>query len=82
MFGIFKTGIKLGIGCFVAGILFVLLLVAAWYYFFGRKPEPRPRNGNRRAAVVQRARSFKMATAASAELTNDSHLRSASEITR
>ena len=51
MFGIFKTGIKLGIGCFVAGILFVLLLVAAWYYYFGRKPEPRPRNQNRRAAT-------------------------------
>ena len=51
MFGIFKTGIKLGIGCFVAGILFVLLLVAAWYYFFGRKPEPRPHNSNRRAAI-------------------------------
>jgi len=53
MFGIFKTGIKLGIGCFVAGILFVLLLVAAWYYYFGRKPEPRPRNQNRRAAVLR-----------------------------
>jgi len=53
MFGIFKTGIKLGIGCFVAGILFVLLLVAAWYYYFGRKPEPRPRNQNRRAATLQ-----------------------------
>ena len=53
MFGIFKTGIKLGIGCFVAGILFVLLLVAAWYYYFGRKPEPRPRNQNRRAAIFQ-----------------------------
>ncbi|HKQ07556.1 MAG TPA: hypothetical protein VJ464_20695 [Blastocatellia bacterium] len=52
MFGIFKTGIKLGIGCFVAGILFVLLLVAAWYYYFGRKPEPRPRNQNRRAATL------------------------------
>ena len=53
MFGIFKTGIKLGIGCFVAGILFVLLLVAAWYYYFGRTPEPRPRNQNRRAAILQ-----------------------------
>ncbi|MFL6277251.1 MAG: hypothetical protein ACJ74G_18865 [Blastocatellia bacterium] len=53
MFGIFKTGIKLGIGCFVAGILFVLLIIAAWYYYFGRKPEPRPRNQNRRAATLQ-----------------------------
>lgn len=52
MFGIFKTGIKLGIGCFVAGILFVLLIIAAWYYYFGRKPEPRPRNQNRRAATL------------------------------
>ena len=57
MFGIFKTGIKLGIGCFVAGILFVLLLIAAWYYYFGRKPEPRPRNQNRRAATLPLNRS-------------------------
>lgn len=53
MFGIFKAGIKLGVGCFVAGILFVLLLAAAWYYFFGRKPEPHARNGNRRAAILR-----------------------------
>ena len=53
MFGILKSGLKLGVGCFVAGILFILLLIGAWYYFFGRKPEPRPRNTNRRAALTQ-----------------------------
>lgn len=52
MFGILKSGLKLGIGCFVAGILFILLIIGAWYYYFGRKTEPRPKNTNRRAAVV------------------------------
>jgi len=53
MFGIFKTGLKLGIGCFVAGILFVLLILGAFYYYCGRKPAPHSRNTNRRAAAVK-----------------------------
>jgi hypothetical protein len=53
MFGILKSGLKLGFGCFVAGILFILLIIGAWYYYYGRKPAPGPRNTNRRAAVFQ-----------------------------
>jgi uncharacterized iron-regulated membrane protein len=53
MFGILKSGLKLGIGCFIAGILFILLIIGAWYYYYGRKPESRPRNTNRRAAILQ-----------------------------
>ena len=51
MFGILKSGLKLGIGCFIAGILFILLIIGAWYYYYGRKPAPGPRNSNRRAAA-------------------------------
>ena len=61
MFGILKSGLKLGIGCFIAGILFILLIIGAWYYFFGRKPATTPRNTNRRAAILkidQRAATF------------------------
>jgi hypothetical protein len=53
MFGILKSGLKLGLGCFIAGILFILLIIGALYYYFGRKPAPHPRNTNRRAAVFQ-----------------------------
>lgn len=53
MFGILKSGLKLGLGCFIAGILFILLIIGAWYYYFGRKPAPHPRNSNRRAVVSQ-----------------------------
>ena len=53
MFGILKSGLKLGVGCFIAGILFILLIIGAWYYYFGRKPESRPKNSNRRAAIVE-----------------------------
>jgi hypothetical protein len=53
MFGILKSGLKLGLGCFIAGILFILLIVGAWYYYYGRKPAPHPRNGNRRAVVFK-----------------------------
>ena len=53
MFGILKSGLKLGIGCFIAGILFILLIIGAWYYYYGRKPAPGPRNSNRRAAAFQ-----------------------------
>ena len=52
MFGILKTGLKLGVGCFIAGILFVLLIIGAVYYYFMRKPAPHPRNTNRRAVVL------------------------------
>ena len=53
MFGILKAGLKLGFGCFIAGILFILLIIGAWYYYYGRKPAPAPRNSNRRAAAFQ-----------------------------
>jgi len=53
MFGILKSGLKLGIGCFIAGILFILLIIGAWYYYYGRKPASQPRNSNRRAVVLQ-----------------------------
>jgi hypothetical protein len=53
MFGILKLGLKLGLGCFVAGILFILLIIGAWYYYYGRKPAPHPRNSNRRAVVFE-----------------------------
>ena len=53
MFGILKTGLKLGIGCFVAGILFVLVIAGLIFYYCGRSPAQRPRNTNRRAAVLQ-----------------------------
>lgn len=51
MFGILKTGLKLGIGCFVAGILFVLVVAGLIFYYCGRRPAPRPKTTNRRAAV-------------------------------
>jgi hypothetical protein len=53
MFGILKSGLKLGIGCFVAGILFALAVAGLIFYYCGRGPAPRPRNTNRRAAVRQ-----------------------------
>ena len=51
MFGILKTGLKLGLGCFIAGILFVLVIAGLIFYYCGRRPVPRPRNTNRRAAI-------------------------------
>jgi len=51
MFGILKTGLKLGLGCFIAGILFVLVIAGLIFYYCGRRPAPRPRNANRRAAI-------------------------------
>jgi hypothetical protein len=53
MFGILKTGLKLGIGCFVAGILFVLVVAGLIFYYCGGRPAPRPKSTNRRAAVQQ-----------------------------
>ena len=53
MFGILKTGLKLGVGCFVAGILFALVIAGLIFYYCGRSPAQRPRNTNRRAAVWQ-----------------------------
>ena len=52
MFGILKSGIKLGVGCFVTIVLLIALVAGAIYYYWLRKPAPRPRNGNRRAAIV------------------------------
>lgn len=53
MFGILKAGLKLGLGCFVAGILFVLVIAGLIFYYCERRPASRPRNTNRRAAVQQ-----------------------------
>ncbi|MFL6213627.1 MAG: hypothetical protein ACJ74J_06990 [Blastocatellia bacterium] len=53
MFGILKTGLKLGVGCFVAGILFVLVIAGLIFYYCGRQPAPHSRNTNRRAAIQQ-----------------------------
>ena len=53
MFGILKSGIKLGVGCFVTIILLIALAACAIYYYWGRQPAPKPRNGNRRAAVLK-----------------------------
>ncbi len=53
MFGILKSGIKLGVGCFVTLVLLIALIAGAIYYYWGRKPAPKPRNGNRRAAVLK-----------------------------
>lgn len=53
MFGILKTGLKLGLGCFIAGILFVLVVAGLIFYYCGRRPAPRPRSTNRRAAIQQ-----------------------------
>lgn len=52
MFGILKSGIKLGVGCFVTILLLVALVAGAIYYYWLRKPATRPRNTNRRAAIV------------------------------
>ena len=52
MFGILKSGIKLGVGCFVTIVLLLALVAGAVYYYWIRKPAPKPRNGNRRAAIV------------------------------
>ena len=52
MFGILKSGIKLGVGCFVTIVLLIALVAGAIYYYWIRKPATRPRNGNRRAAIV------------------------------
>jgi hypothetical protein len=52
MFGILKSGFKLGIGCFIAGILFILVIIGLLYYWW-HKPAPHPRNTNRRAAIIQ-----------------------------
>lgn len=51
MFGILKSGIKLGIGCFVTIVLLIALAAGAFYHYCGKKPAPRPRNSNRRAAL-------------------------------
>src|SRR4051812_24119575 len=53
MFGILKSGIKLGVGCFVTVVLLAALVTGAIYYYWIRKPAPKPRNGNRRAAVLK-----------------------------
>lgn len=55
MFGVLKSGIKLGIGCFVAIVLFIALIAGAiWWYLSDSKPAPRNRNRNgRRALLVQ-----------------------------
>ena len=53
MFGILRTGLKLGPGCFIAGILFVLVVAGLIFYYCGRKPAPHPRNTNRRASIQQ-----------------------------
>jgi hypothetical protein len=48
MFGVLKSGIKLGIGCFVVIVLTVALVAGAiWYYWGKSKPSERPRNGRR-----------------------------------
>ncbi|HKS40953.1 MAG TPA: hypothetical protein VJX74_10110 [Blastocatellia bacterium] len=70
MFGILKSGIKLGLGCFVTIVLLVALVAGAIYYYWIRKPAPRPRNSNRRAAVLKTSEVsadsfFKMATTSS-----------------
>jgi hypothetical protein len=53
MFGILKSGIKLGVGCFVTIILFLALIAGGFYYYCGRKPKPKPPNANRRTAVLK-----------------------------
>jgi peptidoglycan/LPS O-acetylase OafA/YrhL len=52
MFGILKSGIKLGIGCFVAIILLVALAAGAFFYYCGKKPATKPRNANRQRAAA------------------------------
>ena len=52
MFGILKSGIKLGLGCFIAGILFILLIFGGFYYYCSRKPAPRQRNSNRHSLLI------------------------------
>jgi hypothetical protein len=50
MFGVLKSGIKLGIGCFVTIVLIVALVAGAIWYYWGRpKPSERQRNGRRSA---------------------------------
>jgi hypothetical protein len=51
MFGILKSGIKLGVGCFVTIILFLALLAGVIWYYFIRSPKPS--NTKRRAAVLR-----------------------------
>lgn len=51
MFGILKSGLKLGFGCFVTIILFLALIAGGFYYYCGRKPKPKPPNANRRTAI-------------------------------
>ena len=51
MFGILKSGIKLGVGCFVTIILFLALLAGGVWYYFIRTPKPA--SPKRRAAVLR-----------------------------
>lgn len=53
MLGLLKSGIKLGVGCFVTIVLLIALIAGAIYYYWIRKPDPKPRNGNRRAAILK-----------------------------
>ena len=78
MFGILKSGIKLGVGCFVTIVLLIVLAAGAFYYYCGKKPATRPRNSNRRAARLSAGHgagiptlSFKIARASSAVAAND-----------
>jgi hypothetical protein len=51
MFGILKSGIKLGVGCFVTIVLFLGLIAGGIWYYFIRTPKPS--NTKRRASVLQ-----------------------------
>ena len=61
MFGILKSGIKLGIGCFVAIVLIVALVAGGIYYYWIKKPAAKPRNGNRRQTALSINRTGKPA---------------------